>query len=103
MTIEIHEEAKEEIEAAARYLNRRSPGLGDRFLSELADRLEAVERNPFRFSKLETLPDDHSFRRALVGVFRYAVIFETLDARVVVFAVTHTSHEPNYWLDRRTR
>ena len=47
--------------------------------------------------------DDHPFRRALVGVFRYAVIFEMLDDRILVVAVTHTSREPNYWLNRRPR
>jgi plasmid stabilization system protein ParE len=101
--IEVHAEAGEEIEAAGRYLNRRSPGLGDRFLTALAECLDAIVQNPCRFAKLETLPGDHGYRRALVEAFRYAIILELLEETILVVSVTHTSREPNYWLDRRSR
>jgi len=52
------------------------------------------------FPKLETLPPDQPYRRALLTVFRYAVIFEMVDDSIVVVAVAHTSRAPNYWLSR---
>ena len=57
---------------------------------------------PNRFSKLETLPDEQPYRRALLRIFRYAVIFEILPQEIAVIAIAHTSREPNYWLRRRS-
>jgi plasmid stabilization system protein ParE len=95
-------EAEEEIEEARKYLNRQSHGLGRHFLDDLAGTLAAIAADPLRFPKLETLPDDSPFRRALLHVFRYAVVFEIIDDLVVVVAVAHCSREPNYWLRRTT-
>jgi plasmid stabilization system protein ParE len=92
--------AEAEIEAARRYLNRQSLELGGRFLDDLAERLAAIAEDPLRFPKLETLPDDQPYRRALLTVFRYAVVFEVLDKTIVVVALAHTSRAPNYWLGR---
>jgi plasmid stabilization system protein ParE len=98
--LQILAEAEAEIEAARCHLNRQASGSGGRFLDDLAERLAAVAENPLRFPKLETLPDDQPYRRALLVVFRYAVVFEVLDTTILVVAVVHTSRAPNYWLDR---
>jgi plasmid stabilization system protein ParE len=100
MILRILAEAEAEIEAARSYLNRQSRDLGNRFLDDLAERLAVIAENPLRFPKLETLPDDQPYRRALLTVFRYAVVFEILDDMIVVVAVAHTSRAPNYWLGR---
>jgi hypothetical protein len=83
-------------------LTERSSRLGDRFVADLQETLDAVSERPERFSKLETLPDDSPYRRALLSVFRYAVVFEILTDEILVVAVAQTSREPNYWLDRPT-
>jgi plasmid stabilization system protein ParE len=93
-------EAEAEIEAARCSLNRQSRTLGSRFLDDLAERLAAIAENPLRFPKLETLPGDQPYRRALLTAFRYAVVFEVHDNTIVVVAVAHTSRAPNYWLER---
>ena len=100
MNLHILAEAEEEIEEARKYLNRESHGLGRRFLDDLAARLATIAIDPLRFPKLETLPDDSPFRRALLHVFRYAVVFEIIDDTVLVVAVAHCSREPNYWIRR---
>jgi plasmid stabilization system protein ParE len=100
MILRILAEAEAEIEAARRYLNQQSRGLGGRFLDDLAERLAGIAENPLRFPKLETLAADQPYRRALLTVFRYAVVFEVLDNAIVVVAVTHTNRAPDYWLDR---
>ena len=100
MNFRILAEAEAEIEVARCYLNRQSLDLGSRFLDDLAERLAAIAENPLRFPKLETLPEDQPYRRALLTVFRYAVVFEVLDDTIVVVAVAHTSRAPNYWLAR---
>jgi toxin ParE1/3/4 len=93
-------EAEQEIESARRYDNQRAFALGDRFLDELWRTLEEIDMHPEAFPKLETLPDDEPFRRALLKVFPFAVIFERIDSEVVIVALAHTSRRPNYWLGR---
>ena len=61
---------------------------------------QAIRERPLSCAKLETLPADEPYRRALLPTFRYAMVFEVLDAEMVVVAVPHTSREPNYWLKR---
>ena len=101
MNLRILEEAEAEIESARQYLADQSLRLGDRFIADLQETLDEVAERPESFSKLETLPDDTPYRRALLSVFRYAVVFEILADEILVVAVTHASREPNYWLDRR--
>jgi hypothetical protein len=100
MNLLILAEAEAEIEAARCYLNGQSLGLGGRLLDDLAERLAAIVENPLRFPKLETLPEDHPYRRALLTAFRYAVVFEVLDGTIAIVAFAHTSRAPNYWLMR---
>jgi plasmid stabilization system protein ParE len=93
-------EAENEIEKARQYLNERSPNLGWRFLDELQVQLDAIAAHPQGFPRVETLPNDQPYRRALLATFRYAVIFEIVEDDVVVLAVAHASRRPNYWLGR---
>jgi hypothetical protein len=102
VTIRILAEAAAAIDAARQYLNEQVPDLGGRFLRELSAALEAIEKRPLSFARLETLPNDQPYRRALMAAFRYAVIFEMMESEIVVVAVAHTSRGPNYWLGRRT-
>ena len=93
-------EAESEIEAAWECLISQAARLGARFLDDLEETLDAVTERPESFPRLETLPDDSPYRRALLSIFRYAVVFEIESGEIVVVAVAHTSREPNYWLDR---
>ena len=101
MKLEILTEAEDEIEDACRFLNRRSPGLGYRFAAVVAECLTDIAANPVRFGKVETLPDESPYRRALLHAFRYSVVFEMVEDHVLIVAVAHSSREPNYWLNRR--
>jgi toxin ParE1/3/4 len=83
------------------YFDRQAPDLGGRFVDDLAQTLAAVAQQPLRFPRIESLPDDQPYRRALLSVFRYAVIFEILADEILVVAIGHSSRKPNYWLRRR--
>jgi toxin ParE1/3/4 len=93
-------EAESEIDEARKYLNRQSPHLGDRFVNVLADQLDNIATHPHSFPKLETLPNDQPYRRALLLPFGYALIYEVAADEIVVTAVAHGSRRPNYWLGR---
>lgn len=101
MKIRILDEAVAEIQSSRQYFNLQAAALGDRFLDDLEQALERIEAAPDSFPKLETLPDSEPYCRALLKVFRYAVIFEIMGEELVVVAVAHTSRKPNYWLKRR--
>lgn len=102
MSIRILSDAEEEIDSARHYFNRQAFALGDRFLDELQQVLEAIEDHPGNYPKLETFHASEPYRRALLKVFRYAVIFEIEAEEIVVLAVAHTSRLPTYWLKRRS-
>jgi toxin ParE1/3/4 len=101
VTLRILAEAAAEMDAARQYVDGQRIGLGDRFLDDLSETLAAIADQPLIFPKLETLPDDQPFRRALLTVFRYAVVFELVGNGIIVVAVAHTSRAPNYRLGRR--
>ena len=101
MTLRILTAAETEIAQAHDYLDGKVAGLGRRFLDDLAETLSAIESQPLRFQTLETLPEGQPYRRALLAVFRYAIVFEILADEITVVAVCHSSREPNYWLSRR--
>jgi hypothetical protein len=69
VNLRILAEAETEIESARQYLTDRSSRLGDRFIADLQETLDAVAERPERFSKLETLPDNSPYRRALFSAF----------------------------------
>jgi plasmid stabilization system protein ParE len=100
VTLRILDDAEAEIETARQYYNLQAYALGDRFLDDLAQTLNRIAASPNTFPKLETLPDSEPYRRALLKIFQYAVIFEIRATEIVVMAVAHTSRKPNYWLKR---
>jgi len=101
VTLKVLAEAAAEMEAARRYVDGQRKGLGNRFLSDLSETLARIADQPLSFPKLETLPNDQPYRRALLDVFLYAVVFEMINDEIVVVAFAHASREPNYWLRRR--
>jgi plasmid stabilization system protein ParE len=89
VNLRILAEAEAEIESARAYLTNQAARLGDRFVADLQETFDAVVERPESFSKLETLPDEAPYRRALLSIFRYAVIFEIMSDQVLVVALTH--------------
>jgi len=101
VVVRILEDAEAEILQARVYLEQQVPGLGGRFIDDLEITLAVIGCQPLIFPLLETLPDSSPYRRALLTVFRYAIIFEIAGEEILVVAVSHTSRRPNYWLGRR--
>ena len=81
-------------EAYAWYENRRA-GLGEEFLSSVDACLESIRRRP------EMYPVVHEgYRRSLVRRFPYAVFYEPSEATVTIYAIFHTSRDPDRWRRR---
>jgi plasmid stabilization system protein ParE len=81
-------------EAYVWYEGRRS-GLGEEFLSSVDACLESIRRRP------EMYPVVHeAYRRSLIRRFPYAVFYEQSEAMVTIYAVFHTSRDPDKWRQR---
>ena len=59
------------------------------------------KRKPERYPRLETLPDEETVHRLLLGRFPYAVVYEVAEDEIRILAVAHTRRRPNYWQHRR--
>jgi toxin ParE1/3/4 len=89
-------DAENEARAAAIWYDEQLAGLGDDFLNDLVVTLRKVEDDPARFPKLETAKSER-IRRCRFNRFPYFLVFEILEAEVVVLAVAHAKRGPNYW------
>lgn len=99
MKLRILSEAEEEAHASAIWYDEQLVGLGDDFLDELSAALQKIEENPNRFPRLETAKSKQ-IRRCCLARFPYLIIFEILDAEIVVLAVAHSQRRPNHWRKR---
>ena len=79
------------IEAYAWYEDRRA-GLGEEFLNSVDACMESIRRQPAIYAVVH-----ETYRRALVRRFPYAIFFESSDARITVYAVSHTARDPRAW------
>ena len=84
------------LEAYAWYERRRA-GLGEEFLSSVDACMESIRRQP------DMYPVVHErYRRSLVRRFPYAVFYERSESTVTIYAVFHTSRDPDKWRQRLT-
>ena len=66
MKARLRPEADAEVEAAARWYQEQVSGLGEQFLDELVEGIEAIERHPLRFAAYPRAPRGRNLRRYLL-------------------------------------
>jgi plasmid stabilization system protein ParE len=87
-------EAELDLSQAYFWYESRRAGLGEDFLSSVEASIERILRQPF------SCPTVHkTYRRALIRRFPYA-IFECDADTAMVYAVFHTSRDPEKWRQR---
>ena len=91
--------ASVEMADAAEWYESYQVGLGDRFLDEVRDGFDRIDRMPLAGSPwtYRSIPD--GTRRVVLLTFPYSIVYVT-DPRIVVVAIAHASREPTYWIDR---
>jgi len=97
MPVELVIATEAELDIAEAYLwyEGRRAGLGEEFLSSVDACLESIRRRP------EMYPVAHEgYRRSLIRRFPYAVFYEQSEATVTIYAVFHTSRDPDKWRQR---
>ena len=95
MPVSFHDLARVELNEAAQYYDRESPGPGEAFVTEVQRCTDAIVRYP------EAGPVIHgSIRRRLVRRFPYALLYRVKSAGIRVLAVMNLKRRPAYWVGR---
>ena len=88
-------EAESDIAEAYEWYESRRVGLGEEFLTSVDACLQGIWRWPEIYAVVHG-----EFRRALIRRFPYAVFYEQSETTVTVYAVFHTSRDPEKWRHR---
>ena len=88
-------EAELDIAEAYVWYEGRRIGLGEEFLGSVDAAIERICRNPLIYPVVH-----ETYRRALIRRFPYAIFFESTEISVTVYAVFHTSRDPQKWRQR---
>jgi plasmid stabilization system protein ParE len=90
-----HELASVELEEAVDHYDRKAPGLGQRFLSEVRAATAFIEAHPRSSQEIE-----RKIRRKVLVKFPYDLLYVAEDDHVLILAVAHESRRPGYWRRR---
>jgi len=85
-------EAELDITEAYVWYESRRVGLGEEFLTSVDACMERIRHQPAIYPRVH-----EEYRRALIRRFPYAIFFESAAAVVTVYAVFHTSRDPEKW------
>ena len=90
-----HPSAAEEAEAAARYYDDKTIGLGTEFLADLEDCILTAREFPEIGA-----PYDFTTRKLLLRRFPFILIYTDHETAIEILAVAHERREPGYWRSR---
>jgi plasmid stabilization system protein ParE len=93
--LSIAPEAELDIAEAYAWYESRRVGLGEEFLSSVDASIARICRQPLIYPLVYD-----TYRRALIRRFPYAVFFESTERNVTIYAVFHTSQDPQKWRQR---
>ena len=95
MIASFHNLAKVELNEAARYYERRSPGLGTAFVAEVERCTAAIVEHP-EMSPIVM----GTIRRRLLQRFPYGLLYRVRPEHVRILAVMNLKRRPAYWIGR---
>jgi len=93
--LDVQEDADRELEDAADYYDRESPGLGSAFIDEVGRAYGRIRSTPLAAEEI-----DPGIRRLVLARFPYNVIYEVDDESALVLAIAHQRKRPYYWRGR---
>jgi plasmid stabilization system protein ParE len=86
----IKEEANQEIIDSYLYYENQSKDLGEKFLENLETYFDRIQKYPKHYP-IKRKP----YREVFVRNFPFLIIYEIIGNHIVVYAVFHTSRNPN--------
>lgn len=95
MRLSYHPAAEAELAEAARFYERKMPGLGARFRAEFDSAVVRILATPDRWRILEK-----DIRRFLMRRFPYSILYRVEGEVVRILVVKHHRRHPDYWQGR---
>ena len=87
--------ARNEFLAEVAYYNESQPGLGARFTKAIEDATARALAFP-----LAGTPAVSNTRRVVLKDFPFSIFYRPESSGIVIFAVSHQSRRPAYWVNR---
>ncbi|HYJ04751.1 MAG TPA: type II toxin-antitoxin system RelE/ParE family toxin [Chthoniobacterales bacterium] len=97
MRVIYHPDAEAELIEAAKFYQRRVPGLGAQFLNGVDHAISVISAAPGRWAVIEK-----DVRRYLIRRFPYAIYYRAHPDELRVLAFKHHRRHPDYWRYRIT-
>jgi plasmid stabilization system protein ParE len=91
----VHPAAQAEYETAVDWYAERSTVAAERFVSEVEAAIEAIQRHPESFARL-----DEAHRCYLLNRFPYYVAYREKPRLIEVVAIRHASQDQDAWKGR---
>ena len=95
MIASFHDLAKVELNEAAHYYERESPGLGTAFVAEVERCTAAILEHPQASPVVRG-----TIRRRLLRRFPYGLLYRVRPEHVRILAVMNLKRRPGYWVGR---
>lgn len=92
-SLTIQEEARNELLQAYLYYERQLVGLGERFLLEVENRFEDLEKHPEYYSFIDA---QNILRDVAINNFPYVLIFRIVEREVRIYSVFNTGKKPSH-------
>ena len=90
-TIQLHPEVVVDLKESHQWYERRSEGLGDRFISSVNKRLNEIAKTPERYAKKQG-----SYREVMIAFFPYLIVYEVFKKEQIIFVsyILHAKRDP---------
>jgi len=89
--LQISSAARNDLANAFLWYDKQQKGLGNEFLQEVFLTLDSIENNPFVFA----VRFSDKFRFGKINRFPYLVVYDTIDDKIIINAIFHTSRNPS--------
>jgi toxin ParE1/3/4 len=93
--IRFRPEAENDIEDAAIWYESQRQGLGQLFLDEVQNSLQAIAENPLMYPAIY-----RNMRRTVIHKFPFVIFYRYEEKEIIVFGVIHGSRSPKRWKTR---
>lgn len=94
-SIEISEEAENDLDNSYEYYFDDSPQVADTFFRRINTSLETIRKTPLSFPEIYK-----SLRKFTVKKFPFVIYYQVVDYTIRVIAIFHTSRNPKIWTER---
>lgn len=92
-----HPQALGEFQASALYYQQQA---GQRIATTFVATIEGSIKDIASAPKTWPIIDEPSIRRYVCRRFPFVIYYRSENDGVVIYAIMHTSRQPNYWIDR---